>query len=269
MKKIVNNVIIGVIVIILVLINFSSIVYADMGPKPSITIKLENMNTDNYLIDLLVYDETGENYTSEMDYNGEGLTESQIKTLYDINYDGWISESTRWNEYLLFAECAGTSEREHTFSYFGTPDTYKVIVINNDTGEIKISDVINREEFKSYVTLDVNLMGAKQRISFVGIVGTLILTIIVELVIALLMRIRNNIKLILITNFVTNIILQLFFLLFSINFKIVEFVIIEMLVILVEFLIYKKYMKGQLQNKILLYTFVSNTITAMLTFLIK
>ena len=137
-------------IIIFILIGFSNIVYADGGPKPSITIKIENLNTSNYLIDLLVFDKSGTGYASN--------TENQIKTLYNINYDGWISEGTRWDFGMLFADCSGNNKFENHFGYFGTPKTYKILIINNDTGETKVSNVVNRKYFTSYVTIDYNTM---------------------------------------------------------------------------------------------------------------
>lgn len=50
-------------IIFLILLGFNSIVNADSGAKPSITITLKNIETDNYLINLLVYDETEKNLT--------------------------------------------------------------------------------------------------------------------------------------------------------------------------------------------------------------
>ena len=42
-------------IIFLILFGFDYIVNADMGPKPSITIHLKNMKTNNYIIDLFEY----------------------------------------------------------------------------------------------------------------------------------------------------------------------------------------------------------------------
>ena len=179
---------------IIVFLSLNYTVNADIGLKPSITINLTNIDTQDYLIDLLVYDESGENYNSEMNYNGEDLTQEQIETLYKINYDGWISESTRWSSYLLFPDCSGNSQHEHYFSYFGTPETYKVVIIF-DTGEIRITDVINRTDFTSNITLDVNNMKVitHENVSFnvKNIIITLLLTIIVEVVIALIMKFKK------------------------------------------------------------------------------
>ena len=297
-------------IIFLMLFGFNSIVNADMGAKPSITIKLENIKTDNYLIDLLIYDETGEKYKSPLDYNGKNgeqystktgynnlqtITISQLETLHNINYDGWISESTRWGAYLLFADCSGNSEHEHNFSYFGTPDTYKVVIINNITGETKITDVIHREDFSSNVTIDVNTMSVVSKAnngfsnnvtidvntmnviskanngnSFSNIKNiaiALILTIAVEIIIALIMKIKN-IKIIFIANLITNIILQLALMYIPLSYMI-TFAIMEILIFIAEYLIYSKFFNDISKNKIITYTLIANIISALLTFIIK
>ena len=277
------RILITLIIIVFMLLGFHSIVYADMGAKPSITIKLENIKTDNYLIDLLVYDETGEKYTSPLDYNGkEGeqysteynslqtITIKQLETLHNINYDGWISESTRWGSYLLFADCSGNSEHEHNFSYFGTPDTYKVIIINNITGETKLTDVIHREDFSSNVTIDVNTMTVVSKVNnnilfsnIKSIAIALILTIAVEIIIGLIMQIKN-IKIIFIVNLITNIILQLSLMVMPIPYM-TTFLIMEILIFIVEYLIYSKFLNDISKNKIIKYTLIANIITALLT----
>jgi len=257
-------------------------VNADMGAKPSITINLENMNTQNYLIDLLVYDESGENYASPLNYNGkEGeqyntttgyndlqtITVEQLEILHKINYDGWISEGTRWDAYLLFADCSGNSKYEHYFSYFGTPEKYKVVIVFND-GEIRVTDVIHRTDIQSEVTIDVNNMEvvSKGNVSsnLKSILIPLILTIIVEIIIALFMKLKN-VKVILFTNAVTNILLQLMLLYSPISY-IVTFIIMEILIFITEYLIYKKYFIDTPKTKIICYTLLANLVTVMLTF---
>ncbi len=57
-----------IIIFIFLLIGFSNITYADMGPKPSITIKIKNLKTTNYIIDLFTYTEGDDFSTSEIEY---------------------------------------------------------------------------------------------------------------------------------------------------------------------------------------------------------
>lgn len=273
MKKIKSKIILILILALCIANILISNVNADMGPKPSITINLKNMPTNNYLIDLLVYDATGENYDSQMGYGGNSkkISFGQLKTLYKINYDGWISESTRWGAYFLFADCVGNSKHEHYFSYIGTPYKYKVLIINNDTGEIKLSDEIIREDFTSNITLDYQTMNIapKGSINIVEMAIALIITLTAEMVIALIMKLKNNIKLIIITNIVTNIILQtLLIIIPPVGSYIIRFIIMEIVVIVSEYLIYKKYIKEQSTKKILSYTLIANLVTALLTFFI-
>lgn len=273
MKKIKSKIILILILALCIANILISNVNADMGPKPSITINLKNMPTNNYLIDLLVYDATGENYNSLMGYGGDSkkISFRQLKTLYKINYDGWISESTRWNAYFLFADCVGNSKHEHYFGYIGTPYKYKVLIINNDTGEIKLSDEIIREDFTSNITLDYQTMNIapKGSINIVEMTIALIITVTAEMVIALIMKLKNNIKLIIITNIVTNIILQtLLIIIPPVGSYIIRFIIMEIVVIVSEYLIYKKYIKEQSTKKILSYTLIANLVTALLTFFI-
>lgn len=261
-------------------LNYSS--NADMGAKPSITIKLKNMNSQNYLIDLLVYDETGENYSSQLNYNGkEGeqyhedynslqtITVEELKVLHDINYDGWISEGTRWDAYLLFADCSGNGMNEHCFSYFGTPETYKVVVVL-ESGEIRLTDVINRTDFESEITIDINDMEIIESgtvgISLKYILIPLILTIIIEIIIAFLMKIKN-IKVIFVANLITNILLQILLINIPLSY-ILKFIILEILLFIAEYLIYTKFLKDISKSKILIYTLLANLITAILTFVI-
>ena len=283
MKKLKNKIII-IFILTLGIIGSGIInVNADMGEKPSITIKLKNMPTDDYLIDLLVYDENGKNYDSPLNYNGNGeqysdsnndlktITVKQLETLHKINYDNWISESTRWNAYLLFADCSGNSKNEHYFSYFGTPDRYKILIINNDTGEIKVSDEIKRKDLTSNITIDYKNMNvmSKGSINIVKIIVALMITIVVEVIIALIMRLKNNIKLIVMTNLITNLVLQALLILMPIGSYMIRFIILEIVVIISEYLIYRKYIKEQSTSKIISYALVANVVTTLLTFFIK
>lgn len=289
------------------LFGFNSIAYADMGEKPSIMITLQNMDTDNYVIDLFVYDKRGDAYESPLDYNGEGLTEEQQQTLHELNYDGWISEGTRWDYYLLFADCSGHHQEPHWFSYFGTPETYKVLIINYDTEETKISDVIHREDFASKITIDVNTMDVKTNTgginsntvdtnanttnintnaanttqqshnvenifaldSLLRLLLPLIVTIVVEIIIALIMRIRTirEIKIIALANLLTNIVLQLVLICIPIPYM-YKFVFMEIVVIIIEYLIYSRFFHDIEPKKIAIYTLIANIVTALLTFVI-
>ncbi|MBQ9833990.1 MAG: hypothetical protein IJO33_02225 [Bacilli bacterium] len=261
-----------IVFILISIFVFPMVVFADEGPKPSIDIKIKNLNTTNYLVDLFVYDEDGTAYASEMNYNGEGLSKKQINKLYELNFDGWISEATRWNHYLLFAQCAGNSKYENSFSYFGTPKKYKIVIINNDTGDIKISNEIIRNDFNSYVIIDYDTMNVVNENNnylktIMNLIIALILTVGFELLIAYILKIKNY-KIITVTNVITNLVLQILLVIFTNNY-LLSFIVGELIIILTELIVYLCNLKNITKFKIILYTLTANAITIVITFLLK
>ena len=299
MKKLVLFVLIFLFVQILIIPN----AFADRGAKPSISIDIKNLNTDNYLIDLLVNKNgNSEKYRKSIDgsvsekknysninYNGNGeqysriyndlknITIDELKQLYDIDYDGWISESTRWDEYLLFADCKGNDKHHHEFGYFGTPEHYKVVIINNDTGITKVTDEIHRKDFNSKIIIDYEAMKVKNVSLFntnniKKVLMTLFITIAVELIIGLLFGLKKYTKLIVITNIVTNLSLQFFqtnisILLGGSSYISYAMVLLglEVVVFVVEYIIYKKYMKDRNSNIIIPYVILANFVSLLST----
>lgn len=276
-------------------------VNADMGAKPGITINLKNMPTSNYVIDLLEYAENIEEYYPDSNFSSNGrssefidengirdkngiivyfdkiaerrvITVEQAKTLYNIDYDGWISSCTRNS--LLWGGCSGNSEYNHYFNYFGTPTTYKVLILFNN-GETRVTDVINRTDLQSEITIDVNTMGVTTKVNNTTeniksnlelVLVPLLVTIMMEIIIAVFMKIKNM-KVIGITNIITNTLLQLILINMPQSY-IALFIISELVIFILEYLIYAKYIKETSKTKILCYTLISNLVTLALTFII-
>lgn len=266
MKKIMSFIIL-IVSIIVIPIN----VLADTGPKPSIDVKIKNLKTSNYILDLFIYDkEAAKKDEGPQVWGNPGLSDDEIQQLYKLNYDGWISVSTRAGS-IIFSDCKGNEKHQNSFGYFGTPEVYKIVIINNDTGEIKISKKIVRKEFNSEVTIDYNDMKVEE--TNINIVKTLIitslaliLTIIIELVIAVLFKTKNYIT-IAITNLISNVLLQILLLVFTSNYTLV-FVIGELLVIGAELLVYLLRFKNISKAKTTVYTLVANIATILLTFIL-
>lgn len=246
-------------------------VFADEGPKPSIDVTVKNLNTKNYILDLFVYDkEKAEKDEGPSVFGNPGLTEEEIQELYKLNYDGWISASTRAG-LILFSDCKGNADYHNSFGYFGTPEVYKIVIINKDTGEVKISEKIVRKEFNSEVTVDYNDMKVVETntniVKTIIIVAlALILTISIELIIALLFKTKNYTT-IAITNLISNVLLQILLLVFTSNYLLV-FIIGEVLVIGSELLVYLLRFKNISKSKTVIYTLVANITTLLLSFIL-
>ena len=262
------------IVFILLLISIIAIptnVFADEGPKPSIDVTIKNLNTKNYILDLFVYDkENAEKDEGPSVFGDPGLTEDEIQQLYKLNYDGWVSASTRAGR-IIFSDCKGNADYHNSFGYFGTPEVYKIVIINKDTGEVKISKKIVRKEFNSEVTVDYNDMKVVETSvnivkTFLVVALALIFTITIELIIALIFK-TNNYMTIAITNLISNVLLQILLLVFTSNYLLV-FIIGEVLVFASELLVYLLRFKNISKSKTVAYTLVANITTLLLSFIL-
>ena len=259
------------VLLIISIIAIPTNVFADTGPKPSIDVTVKNLKTKNYILDLFVYDkEAAKKDEGPTSFGKTGLTDEEEQQLYKLNYDGWISVSTRAGK-IIFSDCKGNAEHTNYFGYFGTPEVYKIVIINKDTGEIKISKKIVRKEFNSKVTVDYNDMSVVEtNINVVKMLIrlslALILTLVIELVIALLFK-TGNYTTIAITNLISNVSLQALLLVFMSNYVPV-FIIGEVLVVGSELLVYLLRFKNISKAKTTVYTLTANLATILITLLL-
>ena len=295
-KKIIRKLsIIFAIILAVCFIFITNISNADTGPKPSITIKLKNMNSSNYYLDLL----TNESLNSKDFYNDydKGSTEEKDlkeEPIYKYKEDGWIATAMRDN--LLWGSIVGNEEYTHTFNYFGTPDVFKVIIQMPD-GSIKVSDVINRMDFNARYTIDVTNMKIINNVSYIErafdvlssvlpYIIIVVVTVIVELKISSSFlkhkegNLKENKKIIITTNILTNLAFQLIMvslpdLLEDIrlidsfayfDYYIITFIVLEIIIFYGEYYTYKNRLKIENSEAILKYTLFANIITAALTF---
>lgn len=262
-----------ILIFILLLVSIIAIptnVLADTGPKPSIEVNIKNLKTSNYIIDLFVYDkEAAKKNTGPSSFGDTGLTDAEEQQLYELNYDGWISASTRAG-LIIFSNCAGNSDHENGFGYFGTPNRYKVVIINNDTGDIKITDEIVRKELNSVITVDYETMKVTGNINItktiIIVLLALVLTIGLETLIALLFKTKNY-GTVLITNIITNVLLQTVLLFFANNY-LVTFIVGEVLVISAELIVYLLRFKNISKLKTVIYTLVANLSTIIISLIL-
>ena len=249
------------ILLALFLLLIPTVVYADIGPKPSITINLKNMKGTNYKIDLLSdcstkKDEIVSSYSS---YKDEPIYKYHEGNLY----------ATTLRDFLLHGDVEGNKSHTHKFTYFGVPNEFKVIIQMSD-GTIRVSDVIKKTSFDYKVTLDVDTMTivGKSNHKVFKFFGLLLLTIIVELLIAMLFKIKDY-KVIFITNLITNSLLQLAIMRYlPIMGSMIILVIFELIVFVLEYLVYLKCLRNIEHKKKLAYTFLANLATALLTLII-
>ena len=241
-----------------------TIVLADTGPKPSINITLKNIENSDYLIDLLSDFTNKENLISEIVSYYEDYKDREI---YKYHEDNWYATALR--NFLLWGSIEGNDTHKHSFTYFGVPDEFKVIIELPD-GTIKVSDKIKKTEFNFDVTIDVNDMKVldvvteKNKNDIFQFLVVLALTILIETSFAILFK-TGKYYIIALVNLLTNIGLQL--LMIKVSSSLTCFIVSEIGIIIIEGFIYLQALKID-SKKIVLYTILANLITASLTFVL-
>lgn len=162
---------------------------------------------------------------------------------------------------------AGNEYYYHSFSYFGTPDEYKVLIIY-DNGKTLLSDKITRNKFNSSITLDVQTMEVVESSSYVQFFFALILTLFIEIILALIMKIKP-LKIIVLANIFSNVLFQILLRLGTVQFYIIKFILLELLVFLGEYDIYRKKLENTSKNNILKYTVWANLLSAIFSLVLK
>ena len=122
---------------------------ADTGPKPQLTVRVTNAPEGRYYLDLLEEGEyEGHTYGSgrseysglDWSYSAEELSlldKALLEALRAAVPEGWhacTAEGTNgapmWGD--LEGEDSLSGARLHTFSYFGVPDTYQILMVTKD-----------------------------------------------------------------------------------------------------------------------------------------
>jgi hypothetical protein len=141
---------------------------ADTGPKPSITVKAQNLPKGEVYMDLLVYrpDYDRDDALSDLWYDrwltypshpkGYSFNEEMLSALRDFDVGGWHSALAGNAQPVLFGDVycyvdSGYAEIE--YSYFGTPDVFKIIVVT-ESGEVRVSNTVTRKAFQAVISFD-------------------------------------------------------------------------------------------------------------------
>lgn len=251
-------------------------VHADMGPKPSATIYVKNFKSQSYYLDLLTKDGVikYENFENHHVYTND------IKEMpfYKYNKGGWMATHIR-NSFLHGSLKGEYNEKKgfmvHRFSYRDVPNTFKIIV-QYENGDLVVSDVITPKQFNAKVLLDLET-GKVTKVplfshDLIYFLSLILLTVILELIIAGLLKFKRY-RLIIKVNVLTQLILHsiLVYMFDIISYKAwyMVFLMLELLVVTIEFYIYSFYSKEYSKSKLLKYTLSANFTTFIIGLLMK
>lgn len=133
-------------------------VSADTGPKPSITIKTNGTVGEKYYLDLLIECDNG--YPNQKDAEIAELDAEMFKTLSEYTDDGWYPAIAHGTPAPLFGTVVPEDDGTSRFSYFGTPNRFKVIIVT-ESGTVKVSDVVEKTVYQQVFSLDFADMTVK------------------------------------------------------------------------------------------------------------
>ncbi len=154
------------ILLLLAMMLLTVSVFADTGPKPKLTVKVENAPEELYYLDLLAEGEFEHEGDADFDglqwsYSDEeraALDAGLLDALCAAVPEGWhactaqgTNGAPMWGD--LAGEDTGKGLRLHDFSYVGVPRTYRVLIVTK-SGESWVSDTLHRATLQSSVTVD-------------------------------------------------------------------------------------------------------------------
>ena len=259
-----------------VLLLLTTAVFADMGPKPQLTVVVEHAPSELYYLDLLAEGEY--EYDPDFAMDETDLDPELLAAFRAAIPDGWhacIAEGTTgapiWGK--LTGDPAGPTNY-HCFRYYGVPETYRILIVTA-SGETFLSDVLTRRTLQSSVTVDWVAKTAKPPLQSEGYLlqfaATFVPTILIELVVLLLFgfKLKENWKPFLLVNLVTQGLLHGYFALFAVNngvgpWYFMLFIPAELVIALLEAFIYRAALKGRSKRRAFLCGLCANVCSAAL-----
>lgn len=255
-------------IVIIIVLSTTVVSYGDMGPKPSIEIIVNNGPDEIMYMDLLV--DYGKDNIHDNIKNLKNYDISMINKLKEHEKNGWHlalltgSRAPIWGDIKLI----GINKGE--FSYVGVPDKFKIIIVTKDK-KVVVSNVINRKAFNSTIYFDYNSKKAYEKSMYIlylkNIIFTFTATLLIEGLILILFKfdLKKNLKPLILVNLLTQILLTIVVIRTMIRYgtinAFISYVLFEMCILFIESSLYKKYLVGHTNKRIIIYAIVANTVS--------
>lgn len=240
---------------------------ADFGPKPSLTVHVINMHGDPYYLDLLA---PGEPKKWEPP---TGEQSPLFAALLENIPEGWHACVTQGNGAPIYGGLSPNDDGVHYFSYVGVPDTYRILIVTN-SGEVWISDTLQRKVLQSSVTVNWETKETLTPAIWLAYAAqfafTLLPTLLIELLVLLLFRfeLKSNIKNFLWVNLLTQGLMSLFSAGQALTngvsmLYILWFVPLELVIAFAEAGLYSKLLRGHTRRRAFAYGLTANAVSAI------
>lgn len=186
---------------------------ADVGPKPSLTIRVINAPAELYYLDLLIQDPGS--YDNLKYGDSAPYDQELLGGLHSWEDEGWYPAYAGGTKIPLFGDLTGVSENGvmvHTFTYLGLPQTFRIAVSGADGTVQAVSEPFTRQVFRTTITYDyannavvgVTPVWLSYAVQFLS---TFVPTLIIEGLILLLFgfKLRENLKFFVLLNLFTQV----------------------------------------------------------------
>ena len=255
--------------------------FADTGPKPKLTITVKNAPAEVYYLDLL--EEDGEEENSHL-YDNLGANQelepdaTMLQTLLNHTPEGWhaclavgTSHAPMWGS-LVSERKNQSGSPIHTFSYSGVPETYRIITVTK-SGTVQISEPRTRQILQSSVTYDYaanTVSSPPAALAYaVQFLSTLLPTLAIEglLLAAFGFSWKRNRKPFLLVNLATQLVLSAVCGVSAVRngvsfFYFFLFLPTELVILIAEALLYRRFLTGQSRARATGYGIVANLASA-------
>ena len=198
-------------------------VFADMGPKPQLTVKVVNPPEEPYYLDILAEGNYADNTNPfdglEWSYSDEeiaALDQDLLKALRAAVPEGWHACTAEGSTGApMWGDLYPNEKGLHIFGYMGVPKTYRILMVTK-SGESWISEPYVRPSLQSSVKVDwakKQAFAPPASMSYgLQFLSTLLPTLILEGALFLLMgfnKSKRNILIFLAANLITQVCLFL------------------------------------------------------------
>ena len=259
--------------------------FADSGPKPQLTVRVENAPQELYYLDLLAEGDWGEedgNSIDGIDWNYDGKEDTLDPDLLALLREnvpaGWhacVAQGTTgapmWGD-LIGSDAGGV--RLHSFRYHGVPDTYRIILVTK-SGESWVSGVLHRATLQSSATVDWAARTANAPSPAMAyalqFLCTLLPTLLIEglLLFAFGYRSKRSWLVFLLVNLVTQGGFAVYLAVTVLNhgvsgWSLIFYIPIEVIITLVELLLYRRLLTEKNKARAAVYAIAANLCSAVL-----
>ena len=241
-------------------------VNADVGPKPSVRIRFQNVTRTCYVTLLSEQETTGPFSSITEPYSSNDAQETEAYRIF--------TEYAETDDYYFLGnvEKIDPEHPEYSWTYY-PPKMFKVAVYDPADGSLKVSDPAERTAFDTFYTADLNEDGivldedVHLKREIIGLLSRMILTVAVELVLALIFGYRKKkeigtiVKTNLFTQLLLNLVMAFMDYYMGMMVWIFLFPVMELVVLVIEMIVYLRKFRDHSRWKTILYSILANLAT--------